>query len=48
MRVDTILIGLWLAVDGVASFLNYMEQSWWEQLIRIIRIFMGLYLIFME
>jgi len=48
MRVDTILIGFWLTVDGVASFLNYAEQSWWEQVIRVIRIFMGLYLIFME
>jgi hypothetical protein len=38
------LLGLWLMLDGAISIIIYLPQSLKEHAIRVIRLFIGLYL----
>lgn len=35
-------IGAWLVIDGAYSFWEYRTQQWYAQLIRVIRIALGI------
>jgi hypothetical protein len=39
-------LGLWLVIDGVFSIVKYPEQSFPEQLIRVIRAAVGVVIVF--
>ena len=42
--ISLFFIGLWLIIDGVVSIVKYRTQTLQEQLIRVIRIVIGLIL----
>jgi hypothetical protein len=33
-----ILIGIYFVIDGAVSFMLYLDQAWYEQTVRIVRI----------
>jgi len=48
-EVNAIIVGLgvWLIIDGVGSMILYEKQSWMEQAIRVVRVGVGLALIYL-
>lgn len=41
-----LLFGFWLFIDGIASLL-FCEHYWWFQLVRVIRVCVGLAIVWM-
>ena len=44
-RLLVFLCGLWCVSDGVLSFLLYADQAWSDHMSRLLRTFVGIYLI---
>ena len=47
MNAIIVGLGVWLIIDGVGSMILYEKQSWMEQAIRIVRVRVGLALIYL-
>jgi hypothetical protein len=40
--VTSIILGFYFVIDGIISFLLYLDQTWYEQLFRVIRTIGGI------
>ncbi|MDP2727029.1 MAG: hypothetical protein Q8P59_05760 [Dehalococcoidia bacterium] len=43
--IALLFCGIILAIDGIASLIAFMDQNWFYQSIRVLRLFIGLYLV---